>query len=102
MRPFRLARIAAEAETLRLRYAARRTMVRAVLALGALGFLFGTVACCHVAAWYWLRQRWDGPEAALILAGVDLALAIVLALIAARSSPSRIEVEALAVRRRAL
>ena len=39
---------------------------------------------------------------ALIIAGGELVLALILVLFAARSSPGRVEVEALAVRRRAL
>jgi len=102
MRPLRLARIAAEAEGLRLRHAAQRTAIRAVLGLLALGFVFGAVTFCHVAAWYWLRQSWEGPAAALIMAGADLIVALLLGLLAARSRPSHVEIEALAVRRQAL
>ena len=102
MRSLRLARIAAEAEGVRLRYSARRTAVRAVLGLVALGFLFGALVFCQIAAWYWLRASWDRPAAALILAGAELVLAAILALLAARSSPGRVELEALAVRRQAL
>lgn len=102
MRSLRLARIAAEAEGVRLRYSARRTAVRAVLGLVALGFLFGALVFCQIAAWYWLRASWDRPAAALILAGGELVLAAILALLAARSSPGRVELEALAVRRQAL
>ncbi|HME24045.1 MAG TPA: phage holin family protein [Acetobacteraceae bacterium] len=102
MRSLRLARIAAEAESVRLRYSARRAAVRAVLGLVALGFLFGALVFCQIAAWYWLRASWDRPAAALILAGGELVLAAILALLAARSSPGRVELEALAVRRRAL
>ena len=102
MRTFRLARIAAEAEALRLRHSARRAAVRLVLSLIALGFLLGTAVFCHIAAWFWLRQHWEHSQSALILAGVDLVVAICLTLLAARSTPSRIELEALDVRRRAL
>jgi hypothetical protein len=102
MRTFRLARIAAEAEALRLRHSARRAAVRMVLALVALGFLLGAAVFCHIAVWFWLRQHWEQPQSALILAGADLVLAILVALVAARSTPSRIELEALDVRRRAL
>src|SRR5579871_766176 len=101
MRALRLARIAAEAEGLRLRHRARRSAIRATLALGSLGFLLGTVLFCHVAAWFWLRQHWEQPLAALILAGADMVLAVFLALLAARSTPTRVELEALAVRQRA-
>ena len=102
MRTLRLARIAAEAEGLRLRYSARRASVRAVLGLTALSFLFSALIFCQIAAWYWLRAYWDRPATALILAGAELLLAMILALLAARSSPGRVEVDALAVRNRAL
>ncbi len=101
MRAFRLARIAAEAEGLRLRHRAQRAALRATLGMGSLGFLLGAVLFCHLAGWSWLRQHWDRPLAALILAGTDLVLAVILALVAARSTPGRVEVEALAVRQRA-
>ncbi len=102
MRALRLARIAAEAEGLRLRYSAQRTVVRAILGLVALAFLFGALVFGQIAAWYWLRMSWDVPVVALILGGAELVLAVMFGLLAARSSPGRIEVEALAVRRRAL
>jgi len=102
MRTLRLARIAAEAEGVRLRRSAQRTAYRAVLTIVAIGFLFGTVTFAHVAAWFWLRLSWDGQYAALILAGADLVLAMVLVLLATRSAPGEVEMEALAVRQRAL
>jgi hypothetical protein len=102
MRTLRLARIAAEAEGLRLRQRMRRTAIRVAFGLIALAFLVGAVAFVHVAAWYWLRQSWPSEHAALLLAGADLILAILLGVLAARSSPGRIEMEALAVRRQAL
>jgi len=102
MRPLRLARIAAEAEGLRLRLIATRIATRVVLGLIALGFLFGTLVFCHVAVWFWIRHSWEGPWAALIMAGGDLVFALVLFLLAARSSPGHLEAEALAVRRRAV
>jgi hypothetical protein len=102
MRPLRLARIAAEAEGLRLRQRVRRTAIQAVFGVVALAFLVGAIAFVHVAAWCWLRQSWEGQYAALILAGADLVLAALLALLATRSSPGKIELEALAVRQRAL
>jgi hypothetical protein len=102
MRTLRLARIAAEAEGLRLRHSIRRNVVRLTLALVAGGFLAGALVLCHVAGWFWLRQTWERPAAALIIAGADFVLAVFFALLAARSSPGRIEIEALAVRQRAL
>jgi hypothetical protein len=102
VRAFRLARVAAEAEGLRLRERMRRTAMRAAFGIIAMGFLAGAVVFAHVAAWFWLRVAWEARHAALIVAGGDLVLAILLALLAARSSPSRVELEALAVRRRAI
>ncbi|MGA9012341.1 MAG: phage holin family protein [Acetobacteraceae bacterium] len=102
MRPLRLARIAAEAEGVRLRHSAQRTVVRVVFAMIALIFLAGTLVFLHIAAWFWLRQSWEHQYAALILAGADLVLALLLAVVAMRSSPDRVEIEALAVRQRAL
>ena len=68
----------------------------------ALAFLLSALVFCQIAAWYWLRVSWDRPAAALILGGGELVLAAIFGLLAARSSPGRIEREALAVRRRAL
>ena len=102
MRTLRLACIAAEAEGLRLRHSARRAVLRLVLGLVALGFLLGAVIFCHIGVWSWLRQHWEAPWTAFILAGADLVLAALLAMLAARFSPGRIEREALAVRQRAL
>jgi hypothetical protein len=102
MRALQLARIAAEAEGLRLRHTAQRNGIRIVLGVGALGFVLGAIIFCHIAAWCWLIMSWDQSIAALIIAGADLVLAAVLALVTMRSSPRRVEAEALALRRQAL
>jgi hypothetical protein len=104
MRPFRLARIAAEAEGVRLRGLVSRVVTRAVLAIIALLFVLGAVVFAHVAAWYWLRINLNQTflAAAGILGGGDLLVAVVLGFLASRSAPSRVEVEALDVRRKAL
>jgi TRAP-type C4-dicarboxylate transport system permease small subunit len=102
MRTLRLARIAAEAEGLRLRERAQRTAIRVALAMVALVFMFGVLVFVHIAAWYWIRQSWEQLYAALTLAGADLVLALVLIFLASRSAPSRTELDALAVRQRAM
>jgi hypothetical protein len=102
MRTLRLARIAAEAEGIRLRRRVQRNVVRAVMTLIALWFLLAAVVFFHVAGWFWLRERWEAPASAMIVAGVDIVLAGLLGLLAARSSASRTEIEALAVRQRAM
>ncbi len=102
MRALRLARIAAEAEGVRLRRRAQRALIAAILASIASVFMLGALVFCHVAAWFYLRAHWEQPATALILAGADVLLALVLVLFAARSTTSRVELEALAVRQRAL
>lgn len=102
MRALRLARIAAEAEGVRLRRRAQRALIAAILASIASVFMLGALVFCHVAAWFYLRAHWEQPATALILAGSDVLLALVLVLLAARSTTSRVELEALAVRQRAL
>lgn len=103
MRTLRLARIAAEAEGLRLRRMAQRTVVRLVIALVALILLFCAFAMFHVGVWFLLRNDlgWETQTAGLAIAGFDFVIAIVLLLVAALSGPGRVEREALEVRRRA-
>ena len=104
MRTLRLARIAAEAEGLRLRRQAQRIAVRLVCGFVALVFLAWGMALAHVAIWFALHENGGvAPWAtALIMAAGDTVLALFLLLIVARSSPGRVEQEALEVRRRAL
>jgi len=93
-----------EAEGVRLRGLLSRIVTRAVLGLVALLFVLGAVVFAHLAVWYWLRT--DLNEAFLtatgILGGVDLLVGILLGFLATRSTPSRVEVEALDVRRKAI
>lgn len=104
MRPFRLARIAAEAEGVRLRGMAARVATRLAFAVIALFFVLGAVVFVHVAAWYELRVGLDQSFLATsgVLGGTDLLLAVILGFLATRSTPSTIEIEALEVRRKAL
>ena len=102
MRAFRLARIAMEAERLRLSHHARRTAFRVVLGCFAMALLLLALGFLHVAVWYWLREILPGKHVAAIFVGADVLLALILGLLAIRSAPGRVELEALAVRRRAL
>jgi len=104
MRPFQLARIAAEAEGVRLRGFASRIVVRAILVLIAVFFVLCTIGFVHLAMWYWLRINLNQTFLATagILGGADLLIAMVLGFVATRSSPSRVELEALEVRRKAI
>jgi len=102
LRPLRLARVAAEAEGLRLRYVAQRTATRVIVGVIALIFLLAGLGFFHIALWFWLRRHFESPETSLIVAGGDLLIAVIFGLVAARSSPGRLEREALEIRRRAL
>jgi hypothetical protein len=104
MRPFRLARIAAEAEGVRLRGLASRIFARLAFAVIAILFLVGAVAFGHIAAWYELRTALEQSYLMTtgILGGADLLIALTMGFLATRSSPSRVEVEALNVRRKAI
>ena len=103
MRSLRLARIAAEAEGLRLQRLVRRTVVRLALGLVGLFFLFCAFAVFHVGVWFLLRNdlQWEAQTAGLAIAGFDFLVALVLLLMAAMSGPGRAEREAADVRRRA-
>ena len=104
MRPVSLARVAAEAEGVRLRAMVARMVTRAAYAAVALVFLLCALGFAHVAAWYAISSRLalTPIETAGVLGGVDLVIAIILALLARRSTPSRVEREALQVRREAV
>jgi hypothetical protein len=102
MRALRLARIAAEAEVLRLRRRARRTGIRAGFA--GVAVVFGIAALCfgHVAVFVALKHSFGPTSSALIVLGGDLLIAVILASVASISTPDRIEIEALQVRERAV
>lgn len=104
MRPFRLARIAAEAELVRLRGMATRMATRLVMAIIALVFLLGVLVFAHIAIWCGVKAWLGLTDAATagVLAGLDLLVALILGFLASRSSPSKVEIEALQVRRRAI
>ena len=102
MRTLRLARIAAEAEGLRLRHRMQRTAVQIAIGIVALACVIGALVFLHIAAWYWLRISWEPQYVGLMLAGADFVLAIVLGLLAASSHPTRVEREALAIRQQAI
>lgn len=104
MRPVQLARVAAEAEGIRVRGYVNRFIIRVSLVIIALAFLLGALVFAHGAIWYWLRVGLDQTflAAAGILGGGDLLVAVVLVVSASRSTPSKVEREALDVRRKAI
>lgn len=103
MRVFQLAQVAARAEGVRVRALIRRVLGSAMMGLVALLFLLTAVAFGHLAMWHALREGvgWSNALSAAVIGGCDLILAVLLGLAAARSTPSRTETEALAVRQRA-
>lgn len=64
LRPLRLARIAAEAEGLRLRYVAQRTATRGIVGVIALIFVLAALGFFHIALWFWLRRHFESPAIA--------------------------------------
>ena len=102
MRSVNLLKIAAEAEVLRYRCMAARQGRRAAFGAIALVFVLAVLALGEVAAWLALYLCFAAIETTLILLGINLVIAIVFGLLAARSSPSRAEREALQVRQQSL
>lgn len=98
MRSLRLARIAAQAEGLVLRRHARRIVVQAAMGAVAVVFVICALALAHFAGWLALVNVVAPVWAALIVLGVDIVIALILGLMAMRSSPDRIEREAIQVR----
>ena len=80
------------------------TATRLVYAIIALLFALAAAVVAHVAAWLALQisAGFTFYWTALTIGGFDLLIALILLTSASRSAPSRIETEALAVRRRAL
>jgi hypothetical protein len=102
MRVLRLARIAAEAEVLRLRRIAVRTGFRAAYGVLALIFVIAALCFLHVALWLFLTRHVGPVGGALIVVGVDLLVAVIFGALAARSGPDKIEQEAIQIRQTAI
>jgi len=79
-------------------------IVRLVMGIIALGFVGAALACFHMFIWFAFRlwAGWTTPWSAMALVGFDTVLALAFGLVALLSSPGRVELEALQVRRRAL
>ena len=102
MRTVSLAKVAAQAELLRVRRRGRRTMHRAAYGAAAGVFAIATLAAAHVAIVLALTPRFQPLYAVLIVGGGDIVIAIVLGLLAARDAPDSIEREAHELRQKAL
>jgi hypothetical protein len=102
VRSIKLLRLAFDAELLRLRAMMARQGRRAAFAVAALIFALAVLVLAEAAGWLALRHRVDSIPATLILLGVNLVIATIFGVLAARSSPGSTEQEALRVRRQAL
>ena len=102
MRSVELAKVAVAAEALRLRQLAGRQSRRAVFGAGAAVFGLAALAVLHVLLWIVLRFWLSPVVATLIVLGVDLVVAGIMAALALRSRPGTIEEEAGMVRTQAI
>ena len=102
MRATNLTKVAAQAEVLRIQHMLKRQAVRAAFGLAALVFALGALVLANIASWQIMRIYVEPIYASLIMLGINLLVAIIFGLLAAISSPSQHEREALEVRRRAL
>jgi hypothetical protein len=101
VRSINLVKVAFDAELLRLRAMTARQGRRAAFAVIALIFAFVVLALAEATGWLALRHRFESIPATLILLGVNLVIAAIFGVLAARS-PGHTEQEALRVRRQAL
>ena len=101
MRAYRLARIAARAEALRLRHLLRRHVARAAFAAVAAVFALGALIALHIAGAMALAEYLGAIRSVLVVAGADALVALILLAFALRDVPSAVEREALQLRRTA-
>jgi TRAP-type mannitol/chloroaromatic compound transport system permease large subunit len=102
MRATNLVTVAAQAEILRIQHMLKRQAVRAAFGFVAIVFALGVLILANVAGWQVLRLYVSAIYATLVVMGINLLIAMIFGLLAARSSPSRVEREALEIRGRAL
>ena len=102
MRATNLVKVAAEAEFLRIQHMLKRQGIRAAFGLAAVVFAVAVLVMINVVIWQALCLYMQPVYASLCLLGINLAVALLFAFLAVRSSPSRIEREALALRQRAI
>jgi hypothetical protein len=102
VRSINLLKLALDAEVLYLRAMLARQTRRAAFGSIALIFALVVLALAEIAAWQGLRLRFEAIPATLILLGVNLVIAAIFGILAARSAPGHAEQEALRVRQQAL
>jgi hypothetical protein len=77
MRAVNLAKVAVEAEILRIQHMLKRQGMRAAFGLAAFIFALGALVLAHVAGWQVLRLYVPPIYATLILLGIDLVIAAI-------------------------
>ena len=102
MRSVNLLKVAFEAELLRLRAMMARQARRAAFGATAVVFGLAVLTLAEITGWQALLLKFEPLPATLLLLGVNLAIAAVFGVLAARSTPGHTEREALRVRRQAL
>lgn len=103
MRAVELAKVAAQAEALRLRQMAKRQGGRAAYGAVAAAFGIAVLVMLHVLAWHALVPHAVGPVwGSVILLAFDAIVAGVCGYLASSSTPSQVEAEAEGIRRQAL
>lgn len=102
MRALDLAKVAASAESLRLRRIVHRQSMRAAFGAGAAVFGIGVLVLLHVVAFQAMTPNVGPIAASAILLGVDLVIAGVLAYLALSNKPDAIEDEAKVIREQAI
>ena len=102
MRATSLIKVAVEAEMLRIRHMLTRQGMRAAYGLVAFVFVLGVLVLANIVGWQVLRLYVDSIYATVILLGINLLLTAIFAMLAAKSSPSYAEREALKVGQEAL
>jgi hypothetical protein len=102
MRSVNLMKVAIEAEILRYKSMAARQGRRAGFGVAALIFGIGFLVSLEIAGWQVARMYLLPIYATLCVMGFNLLVAAGFAVVATRSSPSRSEIDALDVRKKAV
>ena len=89
MRAANLAKVAAQAELLRIQYMLKRQGMRVAFGLIAAIFLLGVIVLANVAGWQVARMYVLPIYATTIMLGANLLLAAIFGILGARSVPSR-------------
>ncbi len=102
MRTVDLGRTAAQAEVLRIKRLVRRQAMRAVWGVVAAVFLIAVLVMLHAVIFALLTTALSPLWATVVLLVIDLLIAIVFIVLAARGAPDTLEVEARNIRDQAL